>query len=597
MVNDDSVNSPANPSTATARVLVAGLAACGVTDVVLAPGSRSAPLALELAAAEQRGDVVLHVRFDERSAAFLALGLAKRSRRPVPVVVTSGTAVAELLPAMVEASYAGVPLVAVTADRPIELRGTGANQTIEQAALFDAVARWSVDLPAPEVVTARGLAVVQSSVARALAAAVDPFDSGPVHLNVAFRDPLVPAAHDGTGDVLAAALDQPVLVRDERLTAAMVLPVDESLAPLGPLAQRGVIVVGDVIDDESREAAVALADSCGWPLIAEPSGLPSFDSDTLIAHASVLVADPSFRARHQPDLVITVGRVGLSRGVLALIAGAGAHVVVDPRPPARWADPLRTASLVVGAVPEPPTEFVHDPAWLDSWRAAADAAEDVVSELLDDESLFTGPTVARLLMATAEPSGVVLVAASWPVRHVEAYALPRDEMPLVIGNRGTSGIDGLLATAWGVAVAHQSEVRSENPSAPATAYALVGDLAFLYDINGLLAGQGDTRPDLVMVVIDNDGGGIFSSLEQSDSRFADSFDRVFGTPHALDLVAVAEAHGIPARRVATSREFLDAVDDSVAAGGVRVVVAGTGSRAKEGEVVRAVQAGVSSRVR
>ena len=597
MANDDRAGAGTNPSTATAKVLVASLVECGVTDVVLAPGSRSAALALALADAEANGDLVLHVRFDERSAGFLALGLAKRFRRPVPVVVTSGTAVAELLPSMVEASYSGVPLVAITADRPSELRGTGANQTIEQVGVFGTAPRMTVDLPAPEAVTARGLALVQSSVARTLAAAMDPFDGGPIQLNVAFREPIVPGADDGVDPVLVAALESPALVRDERLTAAMVLPVDESLAQFGPLAQRGAIVVGDVVDDESREAATSLADACGWPLIVEPSGLPSVDSDTLIAHASLLLADPHFREGHQPDLVITVGRIGLSRGVMALVGSAPTHVVVDPRPADRWADPLRTAALVLGAVPEPPTEFVHDPKWLSSWRQAADTAEDVVSAILDDEDRFTGPTVARLVMAAAEPAGVVLVAASWPVRHVEAYALPRDEMPLVVGNRGASGIDGLISTAWGVATAHQRDARANDPHAASPGYALLGDLAFLYDVNGLLAGAGESRPDLVIVVIDNDGGGIFSSLEQSAPRFEQSFDRVFGSPHGRDLVAVAEAHGTPARRVSTSRELLEAMDEAVAAGGVRVIVAATGSRANEADVVRAIQADVSSAVR
>ena len=576
------------PSAVVARVLVDALVRCGVTDAVLAPGSRSAALALALAAAERAGDLTLHVRVDERSAGYLALGLAKRSRRAVPVFVTSGTAVAELLPAMVEASFSGVPLIAVTADRPVELLKTGANQTIDHVGIFGSSTRMAADLPAPEQVGDRALRVVQSVISRAVAAACDPFDPGPAHINVSFRDPLVPGYDEQPGGVELAVLSEPSITVDARLTAAMVLPIDE--AGIGPIPARGVVVVGDPIDDESREAAAELAEACGWPLICEPSGLPAVDSDALIAHASLLLADAEFRARMRPDLVVSVGRVGLSRGTMRLIASADRHVVVDPRPAVRWADPLRTARFVLSAVPEPPTELEADAEWLQSWRAASDAAEEAVSAVLDDEVTLHAPAVARLVMAQADALGVVLVGSSWPVRHVEAYALPRDHMPLVVGNRGTSGIDGLLATAWGIAVSHQRDV-------PSTAYALVGDLSFLYDINGLLAGKGEPRPNLVIVVIDNDGGGIFSSLEQGDTRFAPDFERVFGTPHGLDLVAIAQAHGVPARRVTSPHELVAAIDDAVATGGVGVIVATTGARSDEAGVVRRVQELVSEAIR
>ncbi len=576
------------PSVVVARVLVDALVRCGVTDAVLAPGSRSAALALALADAERTGDLTLHVRIDERSAGFLALGLAKRSRRAVPVFVTSGTAVAELMPAMVEASFSGVPLIAVTADRPIELLGTGANQTIDHVGIFGSATRMTADLPAPEEVGERTLRVTQSVISRAVAAACDPFDPGPAHINVSFREPLVPAVNEEVGVAEAAVLADPSIIVDARLTAAMVLPIDE--AGIGPVPARGVVIVGDPVDDESREAAAELAEACGWPLICEPSGLPAVDSEALIAHASLLLADSEFRDRMRPDLVVSVGRVGLSRGTMRLIASADRHVVVDPRPAVRWADPLRTARFVLSAVPEPPTELEAEAAWLESWRVASDAAEEAVSAVLDDEVTLHAPAVARLVMAQADARGVVLVGSSWPVRHVEAYALPRDHMPLVVGNRGTSGIDGLLATAWGIAVSHQRDV-------PSTAYALVGDLSFLYDINGLLAGQDEPRPNLVIVVIDNDGGGIFSSLEQGHARFADDFERVFGTPHGLDVVAVAQAHGVQARRVTSPHELVGAIDDAVATGGVSVIIATTGARSDESGVVRRIQELVSEAIR
>jgi 2-succinyl-5-enolpyruvyl-6-hydroxy-3-cyclohexene-1-carboxylate synthase len=374
---------------------------------------------------------------------------------------------------------------------------------------------------------------------------------------------------------------------DDRLTAAMVLPIDQTLASDGPLPKRGLIIVGDPIDGECREAAADLADACGWPLLTEPSGLPDLDSDALIAHGPLLLADERFAASHVPELVITVGRVGLSRSMMRLIAAADRHVVVDPRPATRWADALRTSNRVLSAVPEPPEEYEHDPQWLADWIAAAELADDAVSSLLDHDAQVTGPAVARLLMAQADAAGVVLVSASWPVRHVEAYALPQTQMPLVVGNRGASGIDGLVSTAIGVAVAHQRLGGS-------TGYALLGDLAFLYDTNGLMLGEGEVPPDLIVVVIDNDGGGIFSSLEQGHERFASDFQRVFGTPHGRDLVAVAQAYGVPARRVTTNREFIAAVDDCVQLGGLQVIVANTGSREDEAALVVQLQAAVSA---
>ena len=583
MVTESSLN----PSTAVARVLVAALVSNGVIDVVLAPGSRNAPLSLELAAAERRGELKLHVRVDERTAGFLALGLAKRSALPVPVVVTSGTAAAELLPALVEAAYSAVSEMAITADRPVELRGVGANQTIDQVGLFGGVIRWSADVPAIEIVEQRSLRTVQSIISRAAAVARDPFDAGPVHLNVAFRDPLVP--NDTDDQLVAAVIANPTVHVDDRLTAAMVLPIDQALASDGPLPKRGLIIVGDPIDDECREAAADLADACGWPLLTEPSGLPEIDSDALIAHAPLLLADEVFAASHVPELVITVGRVGLSRSTMRLIASADRHVVVDPRPATRWADPLRTSSRVLSAVPEPPEEFEHDSQWLAEWVRAAEVADDAISSLLDHEGQVSAPAAARLLMAQADAAGVVLVAASWPVRHVEAYALPQARMPLVVGNRGASGIDGLMSTAIGISLAHQREGGS-------TGYALIGDLAFLYDTNALLLGSDEVQPNLVIVVIDNDGGGIFGSLEQGQPRFANDFERVFGTPHGRDVAAVARAYGIPARTVASNLEFIAAVDDCVQLGGIQVIVANTGSRRDEAALVEQLQVAVSAAV-
>ena len=332
-----------NPSTAMARVIVDELVSGGVTEVVLCPGSRSAALAIAFAEADARGDLRLHVRVDERSAGFVALGLAKVSREPVVVVTTSGTAVANLAPAMVEASYSGVPIIALTADRPAEMRDTGASQTIDQARFFDGLTRWQHDLAVAEERVGQ-VRYWRSVIARAVAITTEPGSAGPVHLNVAFRDPLVPDSDESWVEPLGLTLlgtdpdERLPTAADARLAMAAAQPLDEILLLVaGPTADpdhvvpaRGVVVVGDVLDLEYADAAVALAEACGWPLLSEPSG-NARSGDTALAHGPLLLADPTFAAEHVPEIVVVVGTPGLSRSVLRLIREAP-MVLVKLRP-------------------------------------------------------------------------------------------------------------------------------------------------------------------------------------------------------------------------------------------------------------------------
>ncbi len=609
-----------NPSTAMARVVVDELVSGGVTEVVLSPGSRSAALAIALADAEDRGDLRLHVRVDERSAGFVALGLAKVSRQPVAVVVTSGSAVANLAPALVEASYAGVPLIALTADRPPELRDTGANQTIDQARFFGDVVRWSHDLAVAEERPGQ-VRYWRSVVSRAIAVSAEPTDPGPVHLNVAFREPLVPDGDDDSWvEPLALAPfgtagdERLPVAADARLTMAAAQPLDEVLSLLaGPGSEieveqivpaRGIVVVGDVADVESSDSAVALAEACGWPLISEPSG-NARSGDTALAHGPLLLADPAFYADHRPEIVVCVGTPGLSRSIMRMVREAPLLLVVDERAAVRRPDPTRNATVFVSVVPEPPTEYdAYDDSWLDSWLAADARAAAAVSKRLDDATGLTGPDVARTLWDALDSSALLLAAASWPVRHLEAFARVRDSdsAPVVIGNRGTSGIDGLVSTAWGAALAHQSTrtvVNVDEDGATeivsvtgGTTYALLGDLAFLHDHNGLLVGDDEPRPDLVLVVVDNDGGGIFGQLEQSSSRH---FERVFGTPLGLDLAAVARAAAVDGVVVVQDvTGLVDALEDATVSGSVRVIVAKVGDRDAEAQLLRDVQSDVTA---
>ena len=534
-----------NPATAFARVLVDELVRGGVADAVLAPGSRSAPVALALAAAERDGRLRLHVRIDERTAAFLALGLAKASGRPVPVLTTSGTAAAHLHAAVLEADASGVPLLALTADRPPELRGTGANQTIEQRGLYGRAVRWAADVGVPEAgreeaqnrywrsVAAKALLVARGAVSA---------DPGPVHLNLALREPLLPDDDaDLTGPWAGRAAGAPWTAAGETGTA-VVRP--------GGSGGRTLVVAGD--------GRFRPADLAGLPLVAEPtSGLWG----SSVRGGALLLGSADWLAAHQPDRVVVVGRPTLSRPVAALLADPSVRVETVSASP-RWADAGRSTSVVTRELP--PSSPPSDTAWAESWQAAASRVGAAVDGVLDSSPVLTAAALARDAVA-ALPSGALLVlGSSTPVRDVDRLAVPRSDVT-VLANRGVAGIDGTVSTAVGAALAHGGP-----------AFALMGDLTFLHDLTGLLLGEGAAPPDPTVVVPDNDGGGIFAQLEPGEDRYARDYRRVFGTPHGRDLVAVAEGLGWAASSVRTAEE-LPAV---LALGGPRVVVVRTDQRAE-----------------
>ena len=549
------VNSPA-----VARALLEELVAGGVRDVVLAPGSRSAPISLALADAERRGLLRLHVRIDERSAAYLALGLARGSGAPVAVVTTSGTAAVNLHPAIVEAAYSGVPIVAVTADRPGAMRGSGANQTIDQRDLFgdDVVA--GLDLEGLD----------ESDLRRAVADALDLAvgnQPGPLHLNVPLSEPLVATGDHAISDVQVRARD---------LQSPRQRPDMSTLLPAGVNATRGLLIAGDFGDPVVRADAAALAESLGWPIVSEPSG--NLSSHALaLRHGPLLLSGAADRDLI-PDVVVTVGRVGLHRSVSAVIRAARVHIAVDVPPRLDRVDPLRTASMIVDAVPAA-GDGIPDPAWAARWTTADDVAARVVTETLDVESL-SGPSVARIVAQHAGPEDLLVIGPSWPVRHVSSYA--GSLAATCIGNRGTSGIDGVMSTAWGAALTRSG----------GTTYALVGDLTAIYDRNGLLAPASEPRPRLDYVVIDNDGGGIFSSLEQGAPEFAADFERVFGTPHGADLGTLLAAPGVEVTTVESAAGLRSALERP--AEGVRVIIARCAARADEADLIRSVQSAVDA---
>jgi 2-succinyl-5-enolpyruvyl-6-hydroxy-3-cyclohexene-1-carboxylate synthase len=547
-----------NPSTAFARVLVDELVRGGVTDAVLAPGSRSAPVALALASAERDGRLRLHVRIDERTAAFLALGLAKVSGRPVPVLTTSGTAAAHLHAAVLEADASGVPLLALTADRPPELRGTGANQTIDQVGLYGGAVRWAADVGVPEA----GREAAQnrywrSLTAKALLTATGAlsWDPGPVHMNLALREPLLP------DDEEAAELDGPWTGRAGRAPWTSARTTTNAESRSSDWRQRTLVVAGDGAPFWGRVAADNAAGAL-LPVVAEPTS--GAWTDGAIRGGALLLAVPGWLAEHRPQRVIVVGRPTLARPVSALLSDPAVEVETVVRAP-HWPDAGRSSARVgLGFSPGSPDGGLLEPGWLDEWRAAADRLDAVLDAVLDASPTLTAARLARDLVA-ALPSGALLVlGSSTPVRDVDRLAVPRGDLT-VLANRGVAGIDGTISTAVGAASVH------EGP-----AFALMGDLTFLHDLTGLLPGDGERLPDLTVVVPDNDGGGIFAQLEPGEERHARDYRRVFGTPHGRDLVAVARALGWAASAVTAP----DELSGALALGGPRVVVVRTDQRAE-----------------
>ena len=568
-----------NPSTALARVLVDELARCGLVEAVVAPGSRSTPLALALVA---HPGIRVHVRVDERSASFLALGLARASRRPVAVVCTSGTAAANFHPAVMEADESAVPLLVLTADRPPELRGTGANQTVDQIGLYGGAVRMFAEVGTPD--PAPGMvAYWRSLTCRAWASALGGHP-GPVHLNVAFRDPLTPDQPTGDGPEWTAPLDgraegRPWISRPgPRTEPAPYVPAD---------VERGVIVCGD--GDYDPVPFLALAELTGWPLLAEPTS--NARRSGAISTYRQLLAVPGFAQAHTPELVVSVGRPNLSRQILAYLRRAERHVVVtassvgDPAAslPDDFSDPARTATDVVAAVAPPAGPNWEQPAstdWSRSWARAEEIARVAVDGVLDAEETLTEPRLARDLTSHMAAGSLLFAGSSMPIRDLDSTMHARCGVRLV-GNRGVSGIDGTVSTAIGAALAHQSAGEGH-------AYALLGDLALLHDQNGLIIGPGEPRPDLAIVVVNNDGGGIFSGLEQAGHP---DFERVFGTPHGVSMERVAAVADLPYTRV----EWATDLPKALLGEGLRIVEVCT-ERAGSAALRRRIQDAVDAAV-
>jgi len=522
-------SAPSSSSARAAAALVARLLDCGVTDVALCPGSRSAPLAYALEAAERAGAVRLHVRSDERTAAFVALGCARADpSRPAAAVTTSGTAAGHLVPAAMEAHHSGVPLLLLTADRPLSLRGTWANQTTHlQAGIFAEIARQSFDLAAPGPGDEAGWArAAQAAVEVSTGAAGGP--PGPVHLNLAFEEPLVPAAGD-------------LVVRPDHAGQQHPLPRSPgAVRPTTVLARgpRTVVVAGD----GAGGAAAVLAAQAGWPLLAEPTSGSRTPAGVPAYRQLLDRADLGGRVQR----VVVLGRPTLSRPVTRLLARDDVEVVQVVQH-AEDPGPGRPVTRVLGRVvcsgdPARP----EDERWSQSWRRAGDLAQAALGRVLDAWPELTGPALAGTAALATGPRDVLVVAASNPVRDLDLMAPGFPPGALVLANRGLAGIDGTLSTAVGVACASGRTTR-----------ALVGDLAFLHDAGGLAVPARELRRlRLQVLLLNDDGGGIFSTLEHADQ--AGSFERVFGTPHGTDFATLCAAHGVPHKTATGARQLAQA---------------------------------------
>lgn len=528
----------------------------GLTDACVSPGSRSTPAALALA---RHGGVRVHVILDERSSAFVALGVAKASRRAVAVVCTSGTAVANLLPAVVEASMSLAPLLLLTADRPPELRGVGANQTIDQVGVFGRYPRWAVDADVPEAGPDAARRWRELAI-RAWRTAHGP-PAGPVHLNLPFREPLVP-----TGAVVDLGRDAVEPSEPHPHATASIDAADvDAFAELARATERGVIMAGGAGGGRGGDpdGLAALAGATGWPILAEPhAGASLRRPPHALTAGQHMLADEAFVLANGPDLVLQLGAAPTTRAGQAVVVRAGRLVVVSPD--ARRSDPSRRPAVHIDSAPEAfaaaaaaALEANGPTGWTHTWHAADAAARSAVDRVLEaHDEPFEG-RLARDLFASVPDGALLFAGSSMPIRDLDAYAVPRGGRGIrVIANRGASGIDGSVSTALGAAAALGGP-----------AFALLGDLAVLHDAGGLLW-SGSLGVDLVIVVPNNGGGGIFDLLPVASQP---EHEALFVTPHSIDLGALSRAGGAGYTRVIRAAELVPAVETAARAGGVHLI--------------------------
>ena len=519
------------------RAFCQELARCGLAVACTSPGSRCTPIVLSIV---RTPEIASHSHIDERSAGFFALGAAKTSGRPVVVTCTSGTAAANLLPAVVEARHARVPLIVLTADRPPELREVGAGQTIDQVRLFGAAAKWFFEVGVHDATPAR-LRWMRTLACRTYWTALAG-PAGPVHLNLPLREPLV--------------LDEP-------------LPPDETARPDGrpyviwqvpeprPDTREGGHPSGRIVLVAGAGAPPGVAELAALnqiPLLADPlSGARR--GPAAVAHYDLLLRDDAFTAAHRPQFVIRLGDLPTSKPLRQWLAGLHDMAQVAFDPDATWHDPDSVVGLRIAGAAPPAAAVASEPGWLDSWLVADASASAAVEETLGPE--LSEPAVARGLTDWLPTEATLFVASSMPIRDVEEFAGVRADAPRVLSNRGANGIDGTVSSAFGAAAV-----------APGPVVALVGDVALAHDIGGLLAAR-RLRVSLTIVLLNNDGGGIFHFLPVSGEE--DAFREHVATPHGLDFAHAASLYGCRYERARTGDELRSAVLGSIDAPGATII--------------------------
>ncbi len=525
------------------RSITEALVRAGVRDVVICPGSRSTPLALALRAT---AGLRCWVHLDERAGAYFALGAAKAARRPAAILATSGTAVVNFAPAVTEARYGRVPLILLTADRPVELHGRGAPQTIDQVELFGRHAKWFAELPPPEI-SAAGIRsirdVVTEVVARAVAA-----PAGPVQLNLPFREPLLPDGPLTDGPLESTATRTPATGLDPADVARAAEMISE--------ARRGLIVCGPLDAPGFAGAVTKLAATSGFPLFAD--GLSnvrggSHDRSCLIAHHDSLLRSDTVRGWPAPDLVLRFGATPTSKALNQLLDSlAATQLLIDdgagwerpPEPTLIDADPVEFADRLADSL----TPTAGSSEWLARWQAADLAATDALATWrAEREEPFEGAIFERLHEAVPDDA-IVLAGNSMPVRDLDTFLPSSGHQVRCLGNRGANGIDGVISTALGAAAVQEQPV-----------VAVVGDISFLHDLNALVAAR-RLALDVTIVLVNNDGGGIFSFLPQASATLLgaglpEHYEELFGTPHGTDFGPLIRALGA---------DYVEATGDDVA---------------------------------
>jgi 2-succinyl-5-enolpyruvyl-6-hydroxy-3-cyclohexene-1-carboxylate synthase len=535
-------------SAQTAQLVVQQLIDTGVEFVSLAPGSRNGPISLALIEAEKQGLISIHVRIDERSAAFLALGSAIKTGKPAAVLTTSGTAVANIFPAIIEAKYAGIPFIVLTADRPAAFQGTGANQVIAQREIFGNYVSRSIEIASESLTieTASAREAIRDRINSVFTAATR--NRGPVHLNIALAEPLVPSV-----DYVfehKKILQKDTVITPENISTEL-------------LSRKGIIVAGGT-NVEYLNYAQELGNALDWPVIVEPPH--QCVGSGMVSNAPALLSLNAISLK--PEVVLTVGRVGLSRQVNELIKKGS--LVISCAVPSIITN--SAAKQRISGLFRIPTKQSNK-AWRQTWQDSGKLSHSIVQQLLKENSKMSALHVVDCLMKNLPKNSHIHLASSLAARDFELLTSPEIDSPFSNGevsvsmNRGVNGIDGIVSTAMGTALS------SELPT-----FAMLGDIAALHDLSSFVIPTLEKKPNITFIINDNNGGGIFNLLEQSE---VEDFERVFGTPTDVKLVEVFKSLGAEVKSIS---KIDDLADNLNVPNGVKVLVVKIQSRAAEADL-------------